>query len=133
MNPMTNLVCKAKDIESGNWVAGFYLAAESIITSSIHHYIVRDPMHWGFGEFSEVIEVAPETVCRCTGLNDKNGQMIFENDILQGTFYHAVPDNGIFEVVWNEQDAGFNANSFDPHKCEIIGNKIDDHVLPSQE
>ncbi len=30
----------------------------------------------------DVVQVDPSTICRCTGIKDKNGKLIWENDIL---------------------------------------------------
>lgn len=35
----------------------------------------------------DVVEVDPATICQCTGLKDKNGTLIFENDIVCHKYY----------------------------------------------
>lgn len=32
-------------------------------------------------------EIDPSTICQCTGLKDKNGKLIWENDIVKKEFY----------------------------------------------
>lgn len=32
-------------------------------------------------------EVDSDTICQCTGLNDKNGKLIWENDVVKKEFY----------------------------------------------
>ena len=68
---------KAKRVDNGEWVVGFY--------TYIHekHYIYTGQLiHGGLYDVAERFEVDPSTICRCTGMKDKNGNLIFDNDIV---------------------------------------------------
>lgn len=70
---MREILFKAKRKDNGEWVEGTVFYPESGIT-------VMFPI---LGRTTEVEEVDPETVCQYTGLTDKNGVKIFENDVLK--------------------------------------------------
>lgn len=55
--------------------------------------------------------VNPETICRCTGLTDKNNKLIFENDILKF-------GNRALMVWWNEECFQWQARAF-KKDCEL--------------
>ena len=64
----------AKRTDNGEWVEGYY--ANCLFPSSdvrTGHFIIEYP-----GEYHEIFT---STICQCTGLKDKNGKMIWENDI----------------------------------------------------
>lgn len=74
MEKMKNsYLSKGKRVDNGEWVFGHYYEF------MCKHYIFESP----FTSKNLVHEVDPTTVCRCTGLNDKNGKLIWENDIVE--------------------------------------------------
>lgn len=130
---------KAKRIKDGQWVEGaFYIEPYTDCC-----YIIQ----WnstGLG-FNEFIEVDGETICQCTGLKDKNGNLIWENDIVNGSikrgaaFYRCL-------VLWNERKARFDVRamgcnfpmtldectddiSMSGFDYEVVGNKFDNPEL----
>ena len=61
------------------------------------------------------VTILTNTICQCTGLKDKNGKMIWENDIVK---YH-------FGNVYAQIRYGAYQSCFDSQKTEHIGFYVD--------
>lgn len=85
-------------------------------------------------------EIRPYTICQCTGLKDKNGNLIWENDIVKHYNDDAHPESYCTgTVLWDENYAGFyrTSNEYGLSKprissdCiyEVVGNVFDNSDL----
>lgn len=75
---MRKILFKAKRKDNGEWVEGQYVYITNPLTEDgkpIKHLICN-----GTNIFNDLID--PDTLCQFTGLTDKNGKKIWENDIV---------------------------------------------------
>ena len=137
---MREILFRAKRKNNGEWVEGGYHHQTDYYGDPCdRHYIVNGSQTdiEGYGEH---YEIDPETLCQYTGVTDKNGKQIWENDIVK----HEISDT-IGTVKWYEEDyIGWCVDDVvidEQHftdemwsECEVIGNVFDDkHLLAEMD
>lgn len=76
---------RAKRIDNGEWVEGFFLNIAKINAFICTGKIKLDGALKGIIA-PEMYAVDRSTICQCTGLKDKSGKLIWENDIVRFQF-----------------------------------------------
>lgn len=122
---------------NGEWVAGFLHCKDD-------KWYISNKTGAPFA-----FEVRPDTICQCTGLKDRNGKLIWENDIVKDLFSDACAqikygsyqscfdstktEHVGFYVDWSgkcakryRKDLGYWINMVN---AEVIGNIFDDPEL----
>ena len=136
---------RAKRIDNGELIEGFLIFEKD--RAFIAHRVCevmnsysKAGEEYGFGNF---IEVDPSTICQCTGLKDKNGKLIFENDIMVGHLDDMFTENATYvRVMWHNN--GFytrqiDRDDYDPfdeldqNYFEVCENVFDNPELLEQE
>ena len=109
---MREILFRGKKIDGGEWIKGFY-AENGHGSSNIQPK----------GKFLACL-VKPETVGQFTGLTDKNGNKIFEGDILES-------DSERFVVDWDDEFSGFYLTNVNPRYqgVAMFANVADDGYI----
>lgn len=141
---------KAKRIDNEEWATGSYVYA---FTPGRGHVVgIMGSVHFIVEENGNIVPINEDTLCQCTGLKDKNGKLIWENDIIK-TF-----DDGeewcLSKIIFADTSLGcgwkttdikslskYNNNLFkevsfgsiDSESVEIIGNMFDNKELLESE
>ena len=134
---MREIIFRGRDVHTKEWRYGslidfvgdgtYFLIVEPYPSASTLplYVLMKDHAHF----------VVPETVCQYTGLKDKNGQRIFDGDVV---YWPYEDENG--EIHWAEGEARFGANfpgvyadfdHFYGHELEVVGNAYDNPELLS--
>ena len=127
---------KAKFDDSDRWVKGQLVEVNDTYLIIPNH---ASKILACWFSTSNIIEVKKDTICRCTGLKDKNGKLIWENDILSGHIDVEFPEDETRKsVVWHKNgwctnepgcDDYEELDDFDSENFEVIGNIFDNPEL----
>lgn len=78
---MREILFRAKSIQTGEWIEGIPIKTHLGLFISFEenpHYCSQ----YGYMEIDDILMVGEKTLCQFTGLCDKNGKKIWENDIV---------------------------------------------------
>ncbi|CUM77086.1 YopX protein [Blautia hydrogenotrophica] len=115
------------------WVEGNFITDEKDDQKAYIGYLfgVVD----GVVEDFDIVEINPETLCQYTGLTDKNGKRIWENDIVEheiSSVLGAVEWYAEDYVGWWVNDEYLGKQQFTDEmwdECVVIGNIFDNPEL----
>ena len=152
VNRMREILFKAKRVKNGEWIEGSLIDLD---IDSGYCYIVPPykgastlPINFLITDGMKL--VIPETLCQFTGLCDKNGKKIWENDILMAHLDEFYPEDVTYETIeWGvagwvvhetssiDREHGSvdreYIDEFDLKHFEVVGNIFDNKELLQEE
>ena len=129
--------------EKERWIIGYYVLGFNEYEQPVHLIFEPISMFFSHGETDGWTEIDSNTLCQCTGLKDKNGRLIWENDIMVANLDESCPDDKTYQkVIWNE--SGFHSKEkgsediypigrLEQERFEVLGNIFDNPELLESE
>lgn len=140
------ILFKAKRLDNGEWIEGYYVKRVDTF-EDFDHAIFQQK-----NNYMSAHGIDEKTLCQYTGLTDKNGNKIWENDIVE-RYYYDGDSMCISKILWanyglNEgwccedikntseylrylNKIGFGKR--ESKSCEVIGNIFDNPELVGEE
>lgn len=135
---------KAKRLDNGEWIEGYY----AFDCRCRRHMIFINEASCTAGSkprrqeyYLTGYDIDPSTLCQCTRLEDRNGKLIWENDIVAFMDMYST-ENGYAEmdcigkVLWDDETLSFqttgrlSAESYEVlEDCVVFGNIFDNPEL----
>lgn len=124
---------KAKFDDSDRWVKGQLVEVNDTYLIIPNH---ASKILAGWFSTSNIIEVKKDTICRCTGREDKNGKLIWENDIVKinNSKVNTLITFRDFEIICTIPNEKYYKHRLEyDTEYEVIGNKFDNQELLESE
>lgn len=141
---MREILFKAKRKDNGEWIEGSLIDLD---IDSGYCYIVPPykkasilPINFLITDRMKLVD--PKTLCQFTGLCDKNGKRIWENDVV---WLVCDGKEHIYQIVWDNSELDFKATKGEENygtnyeyllccdEIEVIGNIFDNKELLQEE
>lgn len=130
---------KAKQKGNEEWITGQYVKGLDMYGKEVHLIFEPATIFYSSGETDGWSEIDPATICQCTGLKDKNGKLIWENDIVVCRDFTEEK----YVIAWKQDEACFEYQQYGCSimkfeqlsgcEVEVIGNIIDNAGLLESE